>query len=76
MQELRVRSAFVNGIGEERTRQLSIPQGCPFSMTLLGLLGAGWINFLRDQFASSVPRCLADDLLVETWGQGGGAACC
>eukprot|EP00969_Alexandrium_andersonii_P175331 7753370-Alexandrium_andersonii.AAC.1 len=66
MEALTVRNFFGAGVGREARRSLSIPQGCPWSMTVLGLVGAPWVRYIGEEFAATTARCLADDMLLET----------
>ena len=54
-------------IGKEHQHRCSIPQGCPFSMSLLALLMKVWINLMQE--LGVVPRTLADDLFFYAHGQ-------
>ena len=49
-------------IGAPHKDKASIPQGCPFSMSMLALLLKPWINKMRE--LNVEPRCLADDLMI------------
>jgi hypothetical protein len=53
-------------IGQEHRHRCSIPQGCPFSMTIIALLMRIWIEVSKE--AKVEPRTLADDLLFMTQG--------
>ena len=57
-----MRTAFALGLGRPRRRRVSIPQGCPWSNTLLALLMRPLLRMLRR--IQVVPRLLADDLEV------------
>ena len=57
-----MRTAFALGLGRPRRRRLAIPQGCPWSNTLLALLMRPLLCKLRG--LQVVPRWLADDLEV------------
>eukprot|EP00969_Alexandrium_andersonii_P350678 15433722-Alexandrium_andersonii.AAC.1 len=46
-------------------RKLSLPQGCPWSMTEFGLLTAAWIGAMRRSFRTTTPRVLADNPTIE-----------
>eukprot|EP00969_Alexandrium_andersonii_P266179 11764436-Alexandrium_andersonii.AAC.1 len=63
MGALRVRHSFADGLGQLRKRELSLLQGCPFSMAILGLITTPWIRCMKELHTASVPRCLADDFL-------------
>ena len=52
------------GAGVSYRRRCSIPQGCPFSMMIPALLLRPWI--VMNRRGSSMPRTLADDLLLVT----------
>ena len=53
-------------IGEPHRHPCGIPQGCPLSMTFIGLLFRPWI--LRMQQLGVTPRVLADDILITAEG--------
>ena len=53
---------------KEHQDRCSIPQGCPFSMTMVALLLKPWINYMIELGVE--PRVLADDLMVTAVGQG------
>ena len=55
-------------IGEEHQDGCSIPQGCPFSMTMVALLMMPWLNLMKD--IGVQPRVLADDLMFTAAGTG------
>jgi hypothetical protein len=57
-----VRTALALGLGRPRRRQLSIPQGCPWSNVFLALLMRPLLGRLRKH--QVIPRLLADDLEV------------
>eukprot|EP00969_Alexandrium_andersonii_P114246 5050349-Alexandrium_andersonii.AAC.1 len=61
---------YARTAGKEVWKRFSIPQGCPWSMTFLGLVMTPWIRMLRAEFVLVCPRALADDLLVATGVQG------
>eukprot|EP00969_Alexandrium_andersonii_P010558 459593-Alexandrium_andersonii.AAC.1 len=43
MEAVVIRGSYACGVGRAVSRDLSIPQGCPWSMTVLGLFASGWI---------------------------------
>eukprot|EP00969_Alexandrium_andersonii_P254088 11230215-Alexandrium_andersonii.AAC.1 len=43
-----------------------MPQGCPWSMTILALAMTPWARYVAAQHPLSTPRLLADDMLVQT----------
>ncbi len=49
-------------IGRMHQDRASLPQGCPFSMTMVALLFKPWVSMMHE--AKVTPRCLADDLLI------------
>ncbi len=49
-------------IGQVHQDRASLPQGCPFSMTMVALLLKPWVSVMHQ--ANVTPRCLADDLLI------------
>ena len=55
-------------IGKGHADRCSIPQGCPFSMTIIGLVMVPWVNLMKDLKVD--PRVLADDLMFSTSGKG------
>jgi hypothetical protein len=52
--------------GAPHCERASIPQGCPFSMTMIALLMVPWIRIMTDLGVK--PRVLADDLMFTTHG--------
>ena len=58
---LQVTTSFALGYGTTHTRVVSIPQGCPHSMRILGLVVAPWCRAVRSN--RMIPRALADDLI-------------
>ena len=52
--------------GKEHVDKVSIPQGCPFSMTMIALVMRPWIQVMEK--AGVTPRVLADDLMLFTEG--------
>ena len=57
---------MATGLGAPRRRRLSIPQGCPWSNALLGLLLRPLLLMLRSQ--NVIPKLLADDLEAMAFG--------
>ena len=59
-----LQSAYQVGknIGVPKEDGCSIPQGCPFSMTMVALLMRPWVMLIEE--LEVTPRVLADDLLV------------
>ena len=55
-------------IGNPHRDICSIPQGCPFSMTMTALLMVPWVNLMRTMKVE--PRVLADDLMFTAIGDG------
>eukprot|EP00973_Karenia_brevis_P067356 9369161-Karenia_brevis.AAC.1 len=55
-----------SSLGVPHRHECSIPQGCPFSMTLVALLTLPWIKMIRAN--NVVPRTLADDLYMQASG--------
>eukprot|EP00969_Alexandrium_andersonii_P324748 14349235-Alexandrium_andersonii.AAC.1 len=66
MQALEVRPQYARTVGEAYVRPAAIPQGCPWSMTFIGVLMEPWIRLTLSQHPMSLPRVLADDLLLAT----------
>ena len=65
---LQIRYQVADTIGLAHAERCSIPQGCPFSMTMVALLMRPWVKVMA---ASEVqPRVLADDLMFHTSGEG------
>lgn len=62
------------GVGAWHTRERSIPQGRPWSVTFLALLMRPWI--LRTRAVGAVPRVLADDMSLCTTGEAHFRATC
>eukprot|EP00969_Alexandrium_andersonii_P305624 13509484-Alexandrium_andersonii.AAC.1 len=60
-----VHASFSGALGAPRRRPRSIPQGCPWSMAILALVTTPWIRLTLAE-SCSVPRVLADDLLIFT----------
>eukprot|EP00969_Alexandrium_andersonii_P147547 6524233-Alexandrium_andersonii.AAC.1 len=46
LESLRAVAFYATGCGKEATRQLSLPQGCPWSMAALSLLMCVWIDLV------------------------------
>lgn len=65
---LKVRYQVGEMVGDANHDVTSIPQGCPFSMTMVALLMLPWINKLQDDVGVQ-PRVLADDLLFTSEGK-------
>lgn len=65
---LQVRYQVGKTIGEANIDRASIPQGCPFSMTMVALIMLPWIKLMEE--LEVTPRVLADDLLFTASGPG------
>ena len=65
---LKIRYQIGRTVGSEHQDRCSIPQGCPFSMTMVALLLKPWINYMIE--VGVEPRVLADDLMVTATGEG------
>ena len=65
-----MQSAYQLGdnLGIPRGDKCSIPQGCPFSMTMVATIVRPWIMLMIENEVT--PRVLADDLLISTEGVG------
>jgi ribonuclease HI len=64
---LKIRYQIGSTVGGEHYDKTSIPQGCPFSMTIVALILLPWIQRMR---ALNVePRVLADDLMAIATGK-------
>ena len=61
-QKLVVHNQIGSSLGTPHQHRCSIPQGCPFSMTLIALLMKPWISYMRQE--QLTPRVLADDLFI------------
>jgi hypothetical protein len=65
---IKVRYQVGQTVGNPHHDLTSIPQGCPFSMTMVALIMIPWIRKMRAMEVS--PRVLADDLLLVATGEG------
>jgi hypothetical protein len=65
---LKVRYQVGSSVGVPHVDRTSIPQGCPFSMTMVALIMIPWIHKMRSMKVE--PRVLADDLLFVATGDG------
>ena len=65
---LKIRYQVGKTIGKEHQDRCSIPQGCPFSMTMVALMLQPWIKLINQE--DVVPRVLADDLMFTATGEG------
>ena len=65
--DIEVRYQIGSKIGKARQEKCSIPQGCPFSMTMVALLMTPWVKLMRGLQVD--PRVLADDLLFTAQGK-------
>ena len=63
---LSIRYQIGKTIGEPHSDRCSIPQGCPFSMTMVALLMVPWVNLMKHRQVD--PRVLADDLMFTASG--------
>ena len=61
-----ITSSYAVGLGKPRARQLSMPQGCPWPMTIWGLVVVPWLNMISWNHVFTKPRALADDMAVTT----------
>ena len=66
MEQHVVHNAVAGGLGEAHRHHVSIPQGCPWSMTFVGFLTRPWV--LKCTKLGATPRILADDMLVDAIG--------
>ncbi len=55
-----------NSVDQPHQDKASLPQGCPFSMTMVALLMKPWLSKMHQ--AKVTPRCLADDLMIVATG--------
>ncbi len=67
LEDLTIRQQIGNTLGVEHKHECSIPQGCPFSLSLIGLLMRPWIKVMRE--IGVEPRVLADDLFFTATGR-------
>eukprot|EP00969_Alexandrium_andersonii_P071704 3165899-Alexandrium_andersonii.AAC.1 len=58
---------YANGCGTAKKRQLSVPQGCPWSMAALSRIMRVWIVMVGHSCPEVSVRILADDMLVLTF---------
>ena len=65
---LQIRFQIGKTIGSAHRDRCSIPQGCPFSMTMVSLILKPWINYMIELGVE--PRVLADDLMITATGDG------
>ena len=65
---LQIRFQTGQNIGQRHQHVCSIPQGCPFSMMIIALMFVPWVKEVKAD--SSIPRTLADDLLILNIGVG------
>ena len=63
---LNVRFQVGQRIGAGHKDRCSIPQGCPFSMTMIALIMVPWVKLMRE--GGVEPRVLADDLMFSSAG--------
>ena len=61
-------NTVAGGLEEPHAHRCSIPQGCPFSMTMVAFLLSPWARYMRSLKVS--PRALADDILISAHGPG------
>ena len=57
-----------NALGAPHRKHCSIPQGCPFSMMMVGFSFHPWVALMKTMGAK--PRGLADDLTIVAFGPG------
>ncbi len=69
-ENLEIHFQLAGTLGQKHKDPMSIPQGCPFSMTLIALLMRPWMGLMREEGVT--PRALADDLLMMAEGKGHG----
>ena len=63
VENLSVYNSLAGGLGTPYGRRCGIPQGCPFTMMLVGLIMRPWIILMR-QVTGIKAFILADDVLV------------
>ena len=63
-ENIRYVNSYPTGFGRIRRRTCSIAQGCPWSMRFLAICIHPWIQVAT--IAGTIPRALADDLMVFT----------
>ena len=57
-----VYNGLVGCLGQPHKRKCGIPQGCPLSMMVIGILMIAWITIAKSMQLQ--PRVLADDILI------------
>ncbi len=62
VENMQVQFQVGDTIGATHSDKASLPQGCPFSMTMVALLLKPWLSMMHQQ--NVTPRCLADDLFI------------
>jgi ribonuclease HI len=65
---LQIRYQVGSTVGEQHYDVCSIPQGCPFSMTIVAIIMLPWVHRMRELEVE--PRVLADDLMFLATGEG------
>ena len=63
IENLKVYNCVAGGMGTPYIRTCGIPQGCPFSMTIVALKMRPWITIMR-KFSGIKCFILADDVLI------------
>ncbi len=68
LDNLKIHYQICKAIGPPHQDRCSLPQGCPFSMSMVGLLMVPWIRRIREVGPGVEPRCLVDDLMITSQG--------
>ena len=68
LEDLMVHNCLAGGVGTPCQRRCGIPQGCPFSMTLVALIMRPWIILMRG-VGGITCYILADDVLIIAQGR-------
>ena len=69
LENLQVYNCIAGGLGTPYKRRCGIPQGCPFSMTMVALIMRPWIILMR-KISGITAYILADDVLMVATGEG------
>ena len=69
LENLLVYNSVAGGMGTPYKRRCGIPQGCPFSMTMVALIMRPWI-ILMQKISGVRAFILADDVLLIATGEG------
>ena len=67
-ENMKAMNSLAGGLGKPYRKPASIPQSCPLSMALIGLLMTPWIRMM--EAGQEQPRVLADDIFLLAVGDG------